>query len=166
MGNKGSITIRMDFYDSSICFVCAHFPPNRDNINGRNLIFQTILDNAVLLPSQPLDSVLNFVSTEKYKSSHQNVPLNIMNHEYIFWTGDLNYRITEEVETNEVFEKCMSGDWEFLRTKDQLNIERANKNVFQDFEEGILTFPPTYKYQPGTDSYECRPGKKLRAPAW
>lgn len=35
-----------------------------------------------------------------------------------------------------------------------------------DFEEGPLTFKPTYKYQPGTDLYEQRPDKKLRAPAW
>ena len=39
-------------------------------------------------------------------------------------------------------------------------------NVFQGFTEGILNFPPTYKYQPGTDVYETRPEKKLRAPAW
>ena len=30
----------------------------------------------------------------------------------------------------------------------------------------MLNFPPTYKYQPGTDLYEERPDKKLRAPAW
>jgi phosphatidylinositol-bisphosphatase len=38
--------------------------------------------------------------------------------------------------------------------------------LFLDFEEGPLTFKPTYKYQPGTDLYEQRPDKKLRAPAW
>ena len=27
-------------------------------------------------------------------------------------------------------------------------------------------FAPTYKFQPNTDLYECRPDKKLRAPAW
>lgn len=169
MGNKGGITIRMDFYDSSICFICAHFHPNRDNVQGRNMDFQNIVDNAIMSPvimSPVVDSVLNFASSEKYKPSHQNVPLNILSHDYIFWLGDLNYRITEDVDTNEVFEKCMTGDWEYLRSKDQLNIERTTKNVFQDFDEGLLSFAPTYKYQPGTDSYDCRPGKKIRAPAW
>lgn len=39
-------------------------------------------------------------------------------------------------------------------------------SITLDFEEGPLTFKPTYKYQPGTDLYEQRPDKKLRAPAW
>ena len=29
-----------------------------------------------------------------------------------------------------------------------------------------MAFPPTYKYQPGTDSYDRRPEKKLRCPAY
>jgi inositol polyphosphate 5-phosphatase INPP5B/F len=49
---------------------------------------------------------------------------------------------------------------------DQLNIERKAGRVFQDFEEGPIQFPPTYKYQPGTDVYDTRPEKKIRAPAW
>ncbi|CAE7326970.1 Ocrl, partial [Symbiodinium microadriaticum] len=53
-----------------------------------------------------------------------------------------------------------------LRKKDQLNIERKLGHVFPGFEEGLLTFPPTYKFQPGTDVYETRPEKKLRPPAW
>jgi inositol polyphosphate 5-phosphatase INPP5B/F len=53
-----------------------------------------------------------------------------------------------------------------LRPLDQLNIERREGRVFQGFEEGPLNFVPTYKYQPGTDSFENRPEKKLRAPAW
>jgi hypothetical protein len=38
--------------------------------------------------------------------------------------------------------------------------------TFQGFDEGELTFPPTYKYQPGTDKYETRAEKKLRTPSW
>ena len=41
-----------------------------------------------------------------------------------------------------------------------------NKAVFQDYLEGFIDFSPTYKYQPGTDTYDCRAEKKLRAPAW
>ena len=31
---------------------------------------------------------------------------------------------------------------------------------------GRIDFGPTYKYQPGTDNYERREGKKKRIPAW
>jgi len=28
--------------------------------------------------------------------------------------------------------------------------------IFVDFEEGKLAFPPTYKFDPGTDNYDTR----------
>lgn len=90
----------------------------------------------------------------------------LMDHDFTFWLGDLNYRVDETLSTDEVFQKVNAGEIETLRAHDQLNIERFNNNVFQGFEEGLLEFAPTYKFQPNTDMYECRPDKKLRAPAW
>jgi phosphatidylinositol-bisphosphatase len=66
----------------------------------------------------------------------------------------------------EIFERLYNETWENLRSADQLALERAKQNIFHGFNEGLLSFPPTYKYQPGTDLYEQRPDKKLRAPAW
>jgi phosphatidylinositol-bisphosphatase len=68
--------------------------------------------------------------------------------------------------TEQVLELSERGILEQLRTLDQLNNERAKGTVFNGFQEAPLTFRPTYKYQPGTDVYEQRPDKKLRAPAW
>mmetsp|Transcript_4471 Transcript_4471/g.10088 ORF Transcript_4471/g.10088 Transcript_4471/m.10088 type:complete len:903 (+) Transcript_4471:187-2895(+) len=96
--------------------------------------------------------------------SPEVVPL--LSHEYVFWMGDLNYRIDDAFSTDQVFKKIAADRLDELRDKDQLNIERARGNVFQGFEEGRLDFPPTYKYQPGTDMYDRRPDKKVRAPAW
>ena len=45
-------------------------------------------------------------------------------------------------------------------------IEKQKRSVFENFREGELTFSPSYKYQPGTNIYESRPDRKLRAPAW
>lgn len=87
-------------------------------------------------------------------------------HEHIFWLGDLNYRIEEEVNINEVFDRVASGDLAFLRKHDQLVHEMVEKRVFQGFSEGLLSFPPTYKFIPGENIYEQREGKKRRAPAW
>jgi phosphatidylinositol-bisphosphatase len=78
----------------------------------------------------------------------------------------LNYRIDESLSTNEIFQLIQQSNWPYLREKDQLNIEKQNGKIFHDFNEGILNFPPTYKYQPGTDEYDTRPEKKIRAPAW
>lgn len=38
--------------------------------------------------------------------------------------------------------------------------------VFYGAQESVLTFAPTYKYEPKTNLYEKRPEKKLRCPAW
>jgi phosphatidylinositol-bisphosphatase len=99
-------------------------------------------------------------------NSHYDKNLQILNHEYVFWFGDLNYRISEEIDSELIFDQSINGEWEELKVVDQLNTERMLKNVFRDFEEGSLTFAPTYKYQPGTDFYENRPNFRLRAPAW
>lgn len=174
-GNKGGIAVRFDCLDSPMCFICAHFHANRDNVEKRNADFQTIIDTAVFpspnsssskrastaSPPEPVRPY-SLSSKDRYKS----VNLNILQHEHIFWLGDLNYRIASELEEFEIFDIVQNGEWASLKTKDQLNIERDKGNVFQNFEEGQLNFAPTYKYQPGTDLYEQRPDKKLRAPAW
>ena len=46
----------------------------------------------------------------------------------------------------------------------QLLCEQSKGNVFQGFEEGDITFRPTYKYDPGTDDWDS--SEKCRIPAW
>ncbi|KAJ7387359.1 positive regulation of renal water transport [Desmophyllum pertusum] len=43
-------------------------------------------------------------------------------------------------------------------------VKKAGK-CFVNFHEGELTFPPTYKYNPGTDEWDTESGK-YRKPAW
>ena len=38
------------------------------------------------------------------------------------------------------------------------------KAVFEGYEEGPLLFPPTYRYDVGTDNYDT--SEKMRIPAW
>lgn len=35
-GNKGSVAIRMQVYNSSLCFVCSHFAAGQKNVPERN----------------------------------------------------------------------------------------------------------------------------------
>lgn len=119
----------------------------------------------------------------------------VLDHDLVFWVGDLNYRIIEEVPMDvslccgvvdgagaalicvsvcarmrkppqDVYDMINTGMIEKLTASDQLNIERAAGRVFQEFNEGKLTFAPTYKYIPGQDIYDQRPEKKMRCPAW
>ena len=101
--------------------------------------------------------------------------MSILDHEIVFWFGDLNYRIDEtpdkiqsnnNLDLNRIFDLIERKDYNLLKKKDQLNLEREKGHVFQGFVEGELTFAPTYKYQPNTNHYDTRPEKKTRAPAW
>lgn len=175
MGNKGGVSIRFNYLDISLCFTSAHLAANRANVQARNSDAADILGRTVFhAPSHSAPSggknrksLLNKTYREITDTATANSDLNILNHhELIFWLGDLNYRIDESVELQEVFDKIEAGQLEFLHERDQLNMERAKKSVFQGFSEGNLQFPPTYKYIPGEDIYEQREGKKKRAPAW
>lgn len=176
MGNKGGVAVRLSLYDSSLCFVCAHLAAHRENIAGRNSDFKNIIERSVFtadpstvaVPSSRMgdDSLGNIVMPKRAAVQNLVQDLQILDHEIVFWIGDLNYRIDDVFSTDEVFQMIEDNELGQLRDKDQLNIERAKGNVFQDFEEGVLEFPPTYKYQPGTDMYDRRPEKKIRAPAW
>ena len=65
--------------------------------------------------------------------------LSILDHDVVFWMGDLNYRLDDSVETEECFAKIEANDWDFLRKYDQLNMERARGKVFVGFQvrEGL-----------------------------
>jgi phosphatidylinositol-bisphosphatase len=43
MGNKGGAAVRLKFYSSTLCFVCAHLAAHRENVAGRNADYLNIL---------------------------------------------------------------------------------------------------------------------------
>lgn len=195
-GNKGGITFRFDVLDSPLCFIVSHFHANRNNVVTRNLDFQTICDGAVFPPCNPMQTVFtgsksgsitggrlgSFTNTGgaaatssgdalrpnsvTFQANKGSRVVDLAAHEHVFWLGDLNYRIGGELDEHEIFLAVERDDWNLLIDHDQLNTERENGAVFAGFQEGKLSFPPTYKFQPGTDRYEQRVDKKLRAPAW
>ncbi|CAM9317650.1 unnamed protein product, partial [Hapterophycus canaliculatus] len=88
----------------------------------------------------------------------------VLQADVVLWLGDLNYRISDEVSDQEVFDMLRKDDLETLR---RLNIARVSGAAFQEFQEGPLCFPPSYKYIPGTKDFDNRRvQKKVRCPAW
>lgn len=170
MGNKGGVSIRLQFYDSSLCFVCSHLAAHRENVTGRNADFANVFQKTTFdVGDAAIREVIRSGSLSHFAT--QSTTVGLADHDHTFWLGDLNYRIDESMQTEQVLkmsEACQSSRTvpAELRQLDQLNMERAAGRVFEGFKEGVLQFAPTYKYQPGTDMYEQRPDKKLRAPAW
>ena len=165
MGNKGAVSVRLQFYDSTICIVNAHLAAHRENVAGRNADFHNIFQKLRYdIGDEAVKEVIRSGSLSQWATGNSFVTLT--DHDLSFWMGDLNYRVDESISTEAVINLSEKGQLDQLIANDQLNIERAAGRVFDKFEEGPIKFRPTYKYQPGTDMYEKRPDKKLRAPAW
>lgn len=51
----------------------------------------------------------------------------------------------------------------------QLSNELCNGHVFEGWKEGLVNFPPTYKYEYNSDKYAgefTQDAEKKRSPAW
>lgn len=143
LGNKGGVAVRLDFHRTPICFVNCHLAAHMEECERRN---------------QDYNDICARISFSQFKP-----PKYIKNHDHIYWMGDMNYRImdldSEQVKAL-VEKKCYS----ILLEHDQLAIQKMLKKVFVGFNEGTITFPPTYKYDTGTNNWDS--SEKNRPPAW
>ena len=84
----------------------------------------------------------------------------ILHFSYIFWVGDLNFRLEENTFSHEQIVELIKGNQdenrEKLLQKDTLNQERKKGTAFHELEENSPTFPPTYKFKIGTDTYDTK----------
>ncbi|TCD69866.1 inositol polyphosphate 5-phosphatase [Steccherinum ochraceum] len=138
-GNKGAVGIRLDYYDTSFCFLTAHLAAGHSNVEERNTDYRTIANGLHFLRGKTIDS-------------HQNV----------VWLADTNYRI--DLDGEHVRYLAQTDDFDALLAADQLKKAIDDKGAFSEYTEGPLLFRPTYKYDLGTDNYDS--SEKARIPAW
>ncbi|KAL6618878.1 hypothetical protein ACP70R_034017 [Stipagrostis hirtigluma subsp. patula] len=150
IGNKGSISVSMSIHQTHFCFVCCHLTAGEKDGDDlkRNANVEEILRRTVFNPI-----------------SASNMPKRIYDHERIIWLGDLNYRINLSYErTHELISR---QDWDGLFEKDQLKRELSKGRTFDGWVEGVISFPPTYKYEFDSESYVTDETKSSRrTPAW
>ena len=48
------------------------------------------------------------------------------------------------------------GQYDILQENDQLVKQKNERKCFKGFQEGVINFKPTYKYDPGTDNWDTR----------
>ncbi|XP_028772853.1 type I inositol polyphosphate 5-phosphatase 2-like isoform X2 [Neltuma alba] len=150
MGNKGSVSVSLSLYQSRLCFVCSHLTSGQK-------------DGAEHRRNSDVHEILRRTRFSSVLDTDQ--PQTISSHDQIFWFGDLNYRINlwdEEARKLVALKK-----WDELLLNDQLSKELRRGHVFDGWKEGLVNFPPTYKYEINSDKYvgENPKGKK-RSPAW
>lgn len=61
-GNKGAVGVRLEYHDTSFCFLTAHLAAGHSNVEERNADYRTIVDNLHFLRGKTI-------------SSHESVPL-------------------------------------------------------------------------------------------
>ncbi|EGO27701.1 hypothetical protein SERLADRAFT_446933 [Serpula lacrymans var. lacrymans S7.9] len=138
-GNKGAVGVRLDYHDTSFCFLTAHLAAGHSNVEERNADFHTIVNGLHFLKGKTVES-----------------------HENVIWLADTNYRI--ELDNETVRSLAEADDFDSLLAADQLKQAMDSRAIFEGYEEGPLLFRPTYKYDVGTDNYDT--SEKLRIPAW
>jgi hypothetical protein len=141
-GNKGAVAIRMDYANTSLCFVTAHLAAGFSNYEDRNRDYRTISQGLRFQRNRCIDD-----------------------HDSVFWFGDFNYRIG--LGNDKVRTLIDRGDLNTLLENDQLYLQRTRSsvsNVFDHYDEAKITFLPTYKFDLGTDIYDT--SDKGRIPAW
>ncbi|CAG8435658.1 8673_t:CDS:10 [Funneliformis mosseae] len=138
-GNKGAVAIRLDYHDTSMCFVTAHLASGHSNWEERNRDYKTIHDGLLFRNGRRLE-----------------------HHEIIIWLGDFNYRIS--LGNEEVRNLIADNNFNKLLKADQLTKQIEWGQSFTEYIEGPITFYPTYKFDNGTDNYDT--SEKARVPAW
>ncbi|KAI8973493.1 Endonuclease/exonuclease/phosphatase [Mycotypha africana] len=174
MGNKGGIAVRLRYHDSYMCFVTSHLAAFTDKTEKRNQDF-TELSKRLIFPHK-LDPLLQYVSYFWNDGGDEGVTFvesnnvikdwsteaSLYHNDFLIWCGDLNYRIN--LPEGVVKHWLRQDRLDVLLNYDQLSIERSAGRTFPMFEEGQIQFPPTYKYDAGTNQYDT--SEKRRAPSW
>lgn len=134
MGNKGGVSIRLQFYDSTLCFVCTHLAAHRENVAGRNADFANVFSKTSFeIGEEAVKEVIRLGSLSQWATGTNSV--GISDHDISFWFGDLNYRVDESIPTERVLELSKMNQLKELIEHDQLNVERAQGRVFQDLRK-------------------------------
>ena len=139
-GNKGALGFRFELLGSSFCFINSHLASQKQNFKLRN------------------ENVAHI--SRNLKFSLENLELSLYEHEFIFWYGDLNYRI-DSLSTEKIIKLITAKNFKECLEYDQLAKARTQEGVLSDFMEGKIEFLPTFKYLIGSNQHNVR-----RDPAW
>jgi endonuclease/exonuclease/phosphatase family metal-dependent hydrolase len=155
---KGALAVRFLMDDSSICLINCHLAAGQSQTAHRNKDLAAILESSSLpAEKKEIEQATRFVGGGDGSM--------ILDHEVCILNGDLNYRIdsmSRELVVNAVRDQNLQK----ILARDQLLLSRKRNPGFplRAFYESPINFPPTYKYDVGSDRYDT--SEKRRAPAW
>ncbi|KAI5959861.1 INP53 [Candida pseudojiufengensis] len=137
--NKGACGVRFEYGATSFALITSHLAAGTSATVERFNDYTTIMQGMTF--------------TRNYS---------IQDHDHVIWFGDLNYRINmSNGECRDLIEK---GAFDDLIRSDQLTLERRDKGAFSEFNEGVVLFYPTYKFDKASSNYDT--SEKQRVPSW
>lgn len=142
LGNKGSVALSMKLHETRICFVCSHFASDTEKLEKRNSDFRASKFRLKFQDEQ-----------QQLEGGPVPTGLDLEDHDFIFWFGDLNYRL-DNLPLVDTIKHIYGSNFDELLKFDQLSLERVRHRVFENYQEGKIKFKPTYKYLIKSDVYE------------
>ena len=153
MGNKGGVAVAFTYDDDThFCFVGSHLAARAKRLKERAQNYRDIVEK---MKGILLEKGSEFI--------HQ--------FDYVFWGGDLNYRINlkdgpgydTEGEFKTVLKMISEKEYDKLYENDQLKDEINAGRVFTGFKEGKINFAPTYRMVRNHHDYS---NKRFQSPSW
>jgi phosphatidylinositol-bisphosphatase len=159
VGNKGGTQVAFSIGRTSLLFTNCHLAAHQDKMKERTENMRRILQ----------DSPLRRCKSGEKGAAYSKASAGI-HEEYdrVFLFGDLNPRLNAE--RTQVDEWIQENAMSKLLGVDQLLPLLSGKEpsegeiLWNAFKEQEIEFPPTYKFDKGTDAYDT--GKKQRVPSW
>lgn len=132
-GNKGGVAIRLLFHTTSICFVCSHFAAGQSQVKERNDDYNEIT-RRLSFPMVTTDTCTGertfYGKTEARTCASCWFQGRLLySHDYVFWCGDFNYRIS--MPNEEVKDLIKQQNWDALTAGDQLLDQKNAGLVWQ-----------------------------------
>ncbi|KAM3964479.1 inositol-3-phosphate synthase [Aphomia sociella] len=151
---KGAVAISFALFGSTFLFVTAHLTAHQEKVKERVSDIKRII--------RSIDLPKNLPCRHRSKDVTSNF-------DYVFWCGDLNFRLGEpRAAVLRWIEQTQFPLPPYLPHgllhADQLTAVLEDGAAFRDFREAPITFPPTYKYDPGSQQFDT--SSKQRAPAY
>ena len=149
---KGAVALCFILFGTSFLFVNSHLTAHEENVKDRVRDLKKI--NAVM----NLPKTLPYRKSKKFQLTGSGDFTD--NFDCVFWCGDLNFRLEQ---SREVVMREVDGGSSVLDF-DQLNYLKSEGLIFRGYSEDAIKFPPTYKYDPGTNQFDT--SSKQRVPSY
>lgn len=134
---------------SSFLFINSHLAAGDQNLQARNADFHRINSSMTLYSRSK--GTMNSFSPLNLKADRGLV---VERFDYVFWFGDLNYRVNFKKKRFALEELIENKSFDVLLAHDQLRKQIKEKKAFDGFTEGEINFKPTYKFDEEADTYD------------